>query len=302
VDPQNTFAHCSVQVLTALKDMEEAGQVVRMVRVGHMQTAIAKLVDGNGKCLAYGELSFRMRLEHDKREKEFEAALDKWNLEGELFENRTTAEWDELIERIKDGLAKEDADYLWLPEWLGFWKADGKGVEDKELVRAFLSTQGRLIQQLLHAYALAKMQEAGAEPSKTLKFPRWDIGPRFACAVGDNLAADNTLLRLDLRGSAIGHEGARAIAQALRENTTLEYLDLSYNELEDEAAEELASALQVNRHLKHLVLSENCITIDGVRCFMRTITWNLNQTLEEVDLRDNDLEDEVFDAPKQIKC
>lgn len=89
-------------------------------------------------------------------------------------------------------------------------------------------------------------------------------GGAGARGLADILLFNSTLASLDLRGNALGNDGAVALARALRShgNALLTELDLGYNEIKDDGACALAQALKANAEgaVRQLRLNANYIS------------------------------------------
>ena len=86
----------------------------------------------------------------------------------------------------------------------------------------------------------------------------------------------NATTTLDLGYNRVGPDGARALADALKENTTLTTLGLSRNGIGDDGAQALLAAIT------------DLLDVD------LNVTCAGNQTLETLDLDDNDVTDDVY--------
>ncbi|GLI67888.1 hypothetical protein VaNZ11_012165 [Volvox africanus] len=88
-----------------------------------------------------------------------------------------------------------------------------------------------------------------------------------ARALSDLLLLNNTLSHVDLRGNALGNDGAILLSRGLKaaENSKIVDLDLGYNEIKDDGACALAQALKANPEgaPKELKLNSNYITRFG---------------------------------------
>nr|KAJ3422966.1 Leucine-rich repeat-containing protein 45 [Polyrhizophydium stewartii] len=126
--------------------------------------------------------------------------------------------------------------------------------------------------------------------------------PLKACtALSLALADDCFFTRIVLADAFLGDDGCILIAGALKTNTTVTYLDLRGNSIRADGAIALGQMLKINTALKRqgilfrpghgpcdiLNLEWNCIGIweSGVRAIADALS--INQTLEELDLRNN---------------
>ncbi|KAI9092451.1 hypothetical protein DFS34DRAFT_294806 [Phlyctochytrium arcticum] len=106
-------------------------------------------------------------------------------------------------------------------------------------------------------------------------------------ALASALARDVRFTQLNLADTFLGDDGCILIAGALKTNQTLQRLDLRGNSIRTDGAIALGQMLKINTSLKSLILEWNCIGIweAGVRALADALS--VNQTLEELDLRNN---------------
>jgi Leucine Rich repeat len=109
---------------------------------------------------------------------------------------------------------------------------------------------------------------------KELNLSNKRIGDRQAKQIGEELASNTTLKRLDVCGSRIGNDGVVAIAIALRTNQSLEELDLGFNKFGDLGTAAIAQALKQNNSLKALYLNGNKIFTFGLTRLADTLKTN----------------------------
>jgi Ran GTPase-activating protein (RanGAP) involved in mRNA processing and transport len=104
------------------------------------------------------------------------------------------------------------------------------------------------------------------------------LGDRQAKQIGEELASNTTLTRLDVSDNRIGGDGAVAIAIALRTNQSLEELNLGYNETGGVGMTAIAQALTLNNSLKELRLGGNKIGIVEMGCLADGLKVNTGLT------------------------
>ena len=95
-----------------------------------------------------------------------------------------------------------------------------------------------------------------------------------ACAMGDVLKLNTTILGLDLGRNEIRQRGGIGLAIGLQGNCTLKTLKISDNSIDDQGAEKFAEALTVNTSLTSLDLSGNRITEAGGLSLLRALQHN----------------------------
>ncbi|KAI8930191.1 hypothetical protein BC831DRAFT_547078 [Entophlyctis helioformis] len=140
---------------------------------------------------------------------------------------------------------------------------------------------------------LRQQLDAAADPEhERPSFESLDLSgqsvPLKACsAVAAALANDVFFSRLVLADAFLGDDGCILIANALKTNATVTHLDLRGNSIRADGAMALGQMLKVNSTLKSLNLEWNCIGIweAGIRAIADALS--INQTLEELDVRNN---------------
>jgi hypothetical protein len=81
--------------------------------------------------------------------------------------------------------------------------------------------------------------------------------------VARNLAANNSLLAIDMARCGVEDAEGVSLAKMLRKNTTLRKLDLEGNLLGPQSASEFGRALMVNKTLKTLTLESNLLNSEN---------------------------------------
>ncbi|KAJ8326783.1 hypothetical protein QVD99_005432 [Batrachochytrium dendrobatidis] len=122
---------------------------------------------------------------------------------------------------------------------------------------------------------------------ETLNLSGQSIPLKAGSALASALSDDCFFTRLVLADAFLGDDGCILVASALKSNTTVTYLDLRGNSIRADGAIALGQMLKVNSTLKSLNLEWNCVGIweAGVKSIADALT--LNQSLEELDLRNN---------------
>lgn len=81
----------------------------------------------------------------------------------------------------------------------------------------------------------------------------WDVAFAAFC---DGLAANSSLLHLDLRNNQIDHNAAQELALALRTNSTLQTLNLNWNNIGLTGGRALSESLQQNHSLSKVIYTD----------------------------------------------
>ncbi|KAJ3157437.1 hypothetical protein HDU86_003329 [Geranomyces michiganensis] len=110
---------------------------------------------------------------------------------------------------------------------------------------------------------------------------------RDCTALASALADDCLFTTINLADSFLDDDGCILISNALKTNNMATHLDLRGNSIRADGATALGQMLKINCTLKSLVLEWNCIGIwqAGVRALADGLS--VNQTLQELDLRNN---------------
>eukprot|EP01064_Diplonema_japonicum_P015340 TRINITY_DN23056_c0_g1_i1.p1 TRINITY_DN23056_c0_g1~~TRINITY_DN23056_c0_g1_i1.p1 ORF type:complete len:754 (+),score=213.76 TRINITY_DN23056_c0_g1_i1:49-2310(+) len=144
--------------------------------------------------------------------------------------------------------------------------------------------------------------EAAEELAQTIKDNRslthlsmckCEISPEAGVRIGDMLAVQATLVKLEMQDNLLGNEGAIAIAQALHANTTLRFLDIGNNKVSDAGGKALAEMIASNNTLQHLNIKQNNIKLSGnaIAEALRT-----NTSILELDFSYNDFSFKSYSA------
>ena len=119
------------------------------------------------------------------------------------------------------------------------------------------------------------------------------LGKEGGRAMGEALAVNTTLAKLDLGYNAFGKEGGRAMGEALAVNTTLTQLHLGGNKIGTKGASAIAQALEVNKALTNLDLSSNRIRGKGARKIAQAL--QVNHVITMLYLDDEGLDEGLLD-------
>ncbi|KAH9250831.1 hypothetical protein BASA81_011341 [Batrachochytrium salamandrivorans] len=135
----------------------------------------------------------------------------------------------------------------------------------------------------------SKMSVRRCLPSMTesLNLSGQSIPFKAASALAAALATDCFFTRIVLADAFLGDDGCIIIAGALKTNTTVTHLDLRGNSIRADGAIALGQMIKVNSALKSLSLEWNCVGIWEAGIHSIADSLALNQTLEELDLRNN---------------
>ncbi|KAL1925738.1 uncharacterized protein VTP21DRAFT_621 [Calcarisporiella thermophila] len=136
---------------------------------------------------------------------------------------------------------------------------------------ADVSTADQLKSILKYNPAIRSLHALDFQPG-----PSWQL---FA----ETLMENDTLVKVNLKGSEIENLGAVLLAKAIRVNHRLRSLDLTDNCVSDQGLEHIAKALDVNQTLTFIDLSGNEIGDKGIEVFARTLE-HPNVALEHIDL------------------
>ncbi|KAJ3169646.1 hypothetical protein HDU88_000837 [Geranomyces variabilis] len=106
-------------------------------------------------------------------------------------------------------------------------------------------------------------------------------------ALASALADDSLFTTINLADSFLDDDGCILISNALKTNNTATHVDLRGNSIRADGATALGQMLKINSTLKSLILEWNCIGIwqAGIRALADGLS--VNQSLEELDLRNN---------------
>ncbi|XP_078676218.1 uncharacterized protein LOC144913403 isoform X1 [Branchiostoma floridae x Branchiostoma belcheri] len=92
--------------------------------------------------------------------------------------------------------------------------------------------------------------------------------------IGNAIAANDSMVQLDLSWNQLRGKGALAICNGLKLNTTLKCLDVSWNGFADEGALGFAEALKFNNVLTSLDITNNRITYQGAAYLAKGVAEN----------------------------
>lgn len=110
------------------------------------------------------------------------------------------------------------------------------------------------------------------------------------CSVlGTALATNHSFQQLRLADCMIGDEGAKHLLHGLCPNTSVKVLDLKGNNMRGTSAEALGKLLRQNHAITRLCLEWNCLGVDGTRFGYLTEGISANDSLEVLDLRNNQI-------------
>eukprot|EP00158_Paraphelidium_tribonemae_P005522 Partr_v1_DN27383_c0_g1_i3_m46351 putative leucine rich repeat containing 45 len=110
---------------------------------------------------------------------------------------------------------------------------------------------------------------------------------KMAKALADAIHNDSLFIKISLADCLLGDDGCIAVCNALKENSTLEILDLRGNNIRADGCLAIAQLIKINSTIRSLSLEWNCVGIwdNGIKALGDAL--NLNQHLENLDLRNN---------------
>jgi len=124
-----------------------------------------------------------------------------------------------------------------------------------------------------------------------------DISAEAGKHIGEALAFNTVLQRMELGDNSIGDLGVGAICQALKkEKTTMTHLDVSNNKIGDKGGLDLAAMIKVNSVLQHLNIKQNNIKVAGDRIGE---ALKANKALLHMDFTFNDFSYKSFSSIEQ---
>ncbi|CAG8668631.1 9698_t:CDS:1, partial [Funneliformis mosseae] len=135
--------------------------------------------------------------------------------------------------------------------------------------------------------------------------PQMQMVARKACeAIGNLFKENKSIKRLDLHGES-GRRFGSLLGESLsglKENNTLEKLNIKGNAIGDNGAKVLSEALKFNKTLRALGCDENEIGIEGYSAIHKVLTNGLNMTLQQFSYPTQDLRtyNESLDAKLMV--
>ncbi len=124
------------------------------------------------------------------------------------------------------------------------------------------------------------------------------FGDSESIDLGQILAENNTITKLDLIHCSISTIGGAALASSLMTNSTLEYLDIRRNSLRGEAAQKFAELLQHNKTLRTLNMDgDSSLTQSDIKTLIDSLSNNT--TLEKLILP-NKHKQKVYNIDKSV--
>ncbi|XP_072029970.1 leucine-rich repeat-containing protein 45-like [Amphiura filiformis] len=148
-------------------------------------------------------------------------------------------------------------------------------------------------QDVLHRSHSSKSVATQRKTSgKCLDLSTTSLTTQTCSVLGAALASDRTIVQVKLADCMIGDEGAKLFLHGLCSNVCVQRLDLKGNNMRGAAAEVLGKLIRQNHTLKHLCLEWNCLGLDSTRFAAFTDGLAANNSLEMLDLRNNQLSHE----------
>ncbi|KAI8820846.1 uncharacterized protein EV422DRAFT_530436 [Fimicolochytrium jonesii] len=142
---------------------------------------------------------------------------------------------------------------------------------------------------LLSNRPLAPASDRVTTTAKTIDLRGQSLTLKECAALSTALSHDVYFSRVILADTFLNDEGCILIAGGLKTNHSVTHLDVRGNSIRADGALALAQMLKVNGSLKSLVMEWNCIGIwqAGIRSLADALA--VNQTLEDLDLRNNSI-------------
>ena len=122
------------------------------------------------------------------------------------------------------------------------------------------------------------------------------LGVNGAVLLATGLSKNQTLEDLDVACNDIGDDGVGALSDVLQINNTLSAIDISYNNISSRGAQFLSLAFK-NSQLKRLNLANNNIQNEGAQFIFNALSSNTS--LEEISVRENNISDGGMEAISQ---